>query len=580
LLHKLDLIATGPRVSVYRIPAAEIVYCLIAPVITVLIFNISIINQYGYVDPEFYTGYGYSFSRMWHVYGPTYYAMRFPIMFLNSFFQGLGPGLFGYTLLRLLILWACGIPLYLSVRRLYGIWVAVVAYACLCLNPFFARLLLWDLTIFVSIPAALAGIAVWHLREQRSLLAATMTGFFLCVSVNSHAFTGTAVGLFVLTELIFALVTARGRRGLLVDGAGLALGSLVCMGLGLAFYWLHVGYVSPLTLLHVTLAAIKVGNQYVQSSSMPFSSYFATNYDIYVPFITTALAARTLRSSLLQNTVQARITWFAILYCAAYLFAVFIRHMFIAQTFYYFSHLTIIVYLTVPIILGEVARISTWLRAVSCCIGLVLPLVVARIDGPFIMHLNAAVAGATQVVVAIGAATCFIAIVLAYGRRCATIAGITAFLLFGLLVQIPFLVPVYSYMYIDNPTRSVEVPLYAMIRQYHMLLNERDKPGQRVLTWYVIDHYTFSSLASSNLLLTLHNPWVAPGGMPAIGQYERDRLADGQYKYVLLIDSDRAIVDRGLDALAEAGVRVERIEEHVWGEPPLTAYALLVQLIR
>jgi hypothetical protein len=68
--------------------------------------------------------------------------------------------------------------------------------------------------------------------------------------------------------------------------------------------------------------------------------------------------------------------------------------------------------------------------------------------------------------------------------------------------------------------------------------------------------------------------------MPAIGQYERDRLADGQYEYVLLIDSDRAIVDRGLDALAEAGVRVERIEEHVWGEPPLTAYALLVQLIR
>jgi hypothetical protein len=567
------------RASVYRSPAAEIVYCLVSPILAVLLFNISLINQYGYVDPEFYTGYGYSFARMWHVYGPTYYAMRFPIMFLNSFFQHLGPGLFGYTLLRLLILWACGLPLYFSVRRLYGSGVAVVAYAGLVLNPFFARLLLWDLTIFVSIPAALAGMAVWHLRAQRSLLTAATSGCLFCVSVNSHSFTGTAIGLFLLTEGLGALATAPARRRLRVDVAGLALGSLVCLGLGLAFYGLHVGYVSPLTMLHVTLAAIKVGNQYVQSSHMPFSSYFATNYDIYVPFITTALAAVTLRASLLRNTVQARITWFAILYCAAYLFAVFIRHMFIAQLFYYFLHLTIVVYLTVPIILGEAVGIPTWLRVVSYCIGLVIPLVIARIDGSFIVHLDTAAVGVTQVVVAIGIATCFIAVVLAYGRR-APIAGTTAFWLLGLLVQIPFLVPVYSYMYIDNPTRSAEAPLYSMIRQYHLLLQERDKPGQRVLTWYATNHDSFTSLASSNLLLTLHNPWVVPGGMPTIGQYERDRLADGQYKYVLLIDSDRAIVDRGLDALAEAGVRVERIEEHVWGEPPLTAYALLVQLVR
>jgi hypothetical protein len=253
--------------------------------------------------------------------------------------------------------------------------------------------------------------------------------------------------------------------------------------------------------------------------------------------------------------------------------------MFIAQIFYYLLHLTIVVYLTVPIILGEAVGVPTWLRVVSYCIGLVIPLVIARIDGSFIVHLDAAAVGVPQVVVAIGFATCFIALVLAYGRR-APIAGTTAFWLLGLLVQIPFLVPVYSYMYIDNPRRSAEAPLYGMIRQYHQLLQERDKPSQRVLTWYATNHYSFTSLASSNLLLTLHHPWVVPGGMPTLGQYERDRLADGQYKYVLLIDSDRALVDRGLDALAEADVRVEILEEHVWGESPLTAYALLVQLMR
>ena len=295
----------------------------------------------------------------------------------------------------------------------------------------------------------------------------------------------------------------------------LALGSLVCMGLGLAFYWLNVGDVSPLTLLNVTIAALKAVDQYAHPPNMPFSSYFATNYDIYVPFITTALAAITLRLSFLQNTVQARIIWFAILYCAAYLFAVSMRYTFIVQTFYYLLHLTIVVYLTVPIILGEAAGISTRLRAVSYGIGLVIPLVLARIDNSFIVHLDATAAGATQVVVTIGVATCFVAVVLAYGRHSA-IVGTTAFWSLGLLVQIPFLVPVYSYMYIDNPSRSGEAPLYGMIRQYHMLLQERDKPGQRVLTWYVTNHHSFTSLASSNLLMTLHNPWVMPGACPPL----------------------------------------------------------------
>ena len=574
-----DLIVTSPQASVSRLPAVEIVYCIVSPIIAVLLCHLSIINQNTYIDPLYYTGYGYSFSRMWHFYGPTYYAMRFPIMFLNTFFQNLGPGLFGYALLRLLILWVCGIPLYFSVRRLYGISVAAAAYAFLLLNPLFARLLLWDVTTFVSIPAALAGIAIWYLRDQRSLLTATISGLLFCASVNSHAFTGTAIGLFLLTEVLFALTTAGGRRQLLVDGAGLALGTLVCMGLGLAFYWLHVGYVSPLMLLNVTLAAIKVGDQYTKAHHVPFSSYFSVNYDMYVPFITTVLAAITLRSLLLRNTIQARITWFAIWYCAAYLFAVFMRHMFIGQTFYYLSHLTIVVYLTVPIILGEATGSPAWLRAVSCCIGLMMPHAMAQIDNAYIVRLTAAAAGASQVVIAIGVATCFIAIVLVWGRR-AAIVQILAFWLFGLLVQIPFLYPVYSWMYIDHPTRAAEVPLYGIIRQYHLLLNERDKPGQRVLTWYVTNHSSFASLAASNLLLTLHNPWIPGGGMPTIGRDERDRLADGQYKYVLLIDSERAMVERGLDALVEAGVKVEQVEKHVWGEPPLTAYVLFVHLLR
>ena len=95
-----------------------------------------------------------------------------------------------------------------------------------------------------------------------------------------------------------------------------------------------------LTLLNITFGAIKSGKQYTEAYNVPFWSYFATNYDLYVAFITTALATTSLRSSLLRNTIQVRFTWFAILYCTAYLGAVFLLHLsYILQIIYYWLHL-------------------------------------------------------------------------------------------------------------------------------------------------------------------------------------------------------------------------------------------------
>jgi hypothetical protein len=41
------------------------------PVAAVLGLHMSLLDQFGYVDPEFYTGYGLSFERMWHAFGLT-----------------------------------------------------------------------------------------------------------------------------------------------------------------------------------------------------------------------------------------------------------------------------------------------------------------------------------------------------------------------------------------------------------------------------------------------------------------------------------------------------------------------------
>jgi len=567
-----------------RIPRFVILYWVIAPIAAVLVFHISLINQAGYIDPEFYTGYGYSFQRMWLEYGCTYYAARFPVIFLNSLFQNIGHGLSGYILLRLLILWCSGIPLFLMVRRLYGTAIACAAYAFLFLNPLLPRILFWDLTTFLSVPTALAGIAVWHLRDKRSLGASVVSGFLFGVSVNSQAFTGTAIGLFLLVEFGFCFADVAPWRQLLSDILGLAIGGLICMGLGLLFYWGNVGYVSPRTLWNVTLNAIHSGQQYSESHHLPFSQFFATDYDIYVPYITSAVAALVLRSSLFRNTIEARIAWFSMLYCAAYAFAVFVLRMDLANTYYYVAHLTIVTYLTVPVVLGRVTNLADQTRAGLAglfVLGLLIPLVIVRLDPRYALHLSNIANGAPQVVVLIGAAVA-LAAVLSVVRR-PNIAALSALFLFGGLTQIPLLFNPYLQVYLNGPERPDEVALYKMIRQYHVLLNKYDKPSERVRTWYSTDSsYLFSSLTSSNLLFTLQNPWThdANSVMPTLGAYERERLADPQTKYVLLLDPNPEMIQRGLEALRSAGLDIESTEAEEWGKEPFTAYALLVRILR
>ncbi len=548
---------------------------LLLPVLAVAALGISVINQHGYVDPEYYTGYGQSFGRMWEVFGPKYFAARFPVIFVNVVSQQWLPGLGGYTLVRFLVFVSCAVPLYLLVRNTYGRPVALATYVFLLANPLLPRILCWDLTTFLAIPCALTGAVLWYASPQAGGPAVLGAGFLFGLTLASQVFTGTAILAFLLVETLLSRRTAEERRWMRSRLVALLMGGLLSLAFGLAFYWWQVGPVSPFSLWNSTWRAIKFSLRYGESHHLPFASYYAANYEMYVPVFTTLLLIVVNRARPLKDSLALRITWFSIAYLGAYVVAVFGLGMGIVQYFWYVAHLTIVVYLGIPVIIGRLTQAFGSAVAITFAAALVAVALVIRVWFTGLDPLLSAAAGNGFVVLALGV-LCAVCLGGLLVPRKVVVLGCAA--LIGVVVQMPFLSSAHRNIY-NVQANVIEAPLFSTIVSYHALLNRYDRPGQRVRTWHATNDVSLRSVSSSNLLFTLQDPWEGEG-MPALGELERRRLGDPTTSHVLLMATSASDLEAGLRSLASAGVAFASLEEGRWGYPPLTVYARLVALER
>jgi hypothetical protein len=538
--------------------------------------GISLVNHYGMVDPQFYTGYGLSFERMWDAFGLTYYAARFPVIAVNEASQTLLPGFTGYAIARALVLGTCAIPLYLLARRLYGPLVAMAAYAFLVLNPLLPRILLWDLTTFLSIPAALGAIALWYLARGPWNPLLLLSGFLVGVSINSHVFTGTAIGVFLTVEAVFALRRSKGAPWLAARLLMVLAGALVCLALGLLYYRSQVGYVSPQALWTITFFAVRAGQQYAVANSVPFSAYYASSYEIYVPVFTMMLLCVLSRREPAMTSIEARISWFAAAYLFAYLVAVFVLGMNIVQFFWYFGHLTIVVYLSVPVIVGRLAaRAGTITVPVVFVAGLagVASLVALNFGAAQRWSTLASGSGAVAAVVCAAMLLCLGCVALQ--RRGAVVAAVAAV---AIVLQVPFLSATHLSLY-DRVNNRRERPLFDVTLRLQALMNRYQEPGARLMLWYPTGSAGLRSLASSHLLYTLQDPWTS-ASFPSFGTAERKKLVDASVRYLLLIGEDVPTLDAGMQALDASQVSYSIVQEERWGYVPMVVNARLLRLNR
>jgi hypothetical protein len=58
----------------------ELLFLALLPVIAVLAFKISVVNQSGTIDTWLYTGLARNIDLSYSQYGLTYYSMRFPVI--------------------------------------------------------------------------------------------------------------------------------------------------------------------------------------------------------------------------------------------------------------------------------------------------------------------------------------------------------------------------------------------------------------------------------------------------------------------------------------------------------------------
>jgi len=471
------------------------------------------------------------------------------------------------------VLLVCVTPLYLLARNKYGARVAIAAYVFLVLNPLLPRVMCWDLTPFLSIPAALGAISLWYLSsaDHRSLVV--LAGFLFGISINSHVFSGTAIAVFLGIETVFALRRPRGMEWLGARVALAAAGGLACMALGLLFYWRTVGYVSPLVLWSSTFGAMQAGRQYTLDHFVPFSSYYATNYEIYVPVCVTLLLVVLCWQDLLKDSLEARISWFAVAYLLAYMIAVFVLRMNIVFEFWYFGHLTVIMFLAVPVILGRLTSPAGSSAPLIFMLGLLAVAGTIALDFNTARRWSAAAYGSPTAVLIVGVAILFCAALVASRRRAAVLLGT---FLAAATLQVPFLSLTHLGIY-NRANVSREMALFDAIRQFQQLMNRVEKPGQRIMLWYPSDSVALASLASSDLLFTLQDPFSATS-FPAFGDAERRKLAQASVQSVLLLGETRATLNAATTSLDAARQEYSTLREETWGYAPLVVYAKLLQL--
>jgi hypothetical protein len=567
--------------SRYQVPL-QIAFILVAPVAAVVVFDINLINQDAMLDPWYYTGLGQNFRLLQGIFGWNYYAVRFPVIFLNTVFPGSMDPVAGYILLRYLILLACGVPLFLLSRQRFGTWIAVAAYLFLFCNPLLPRVILWDLTPFVSVPMALAGICVWHLEVRGRGLNRVLAGFLFCASIGSQAFTGTAILAFFLVELCHRLAKRQIRALILLDILAPSVGGAICFALGMLFYYIETGLLDPSIVFTATAAAAEAAASLHGTTSF---AWLTSEYEIYIPYLLVLIAVVGLGPAMLSGSVESRLAWFGLLYASAYAVYQFAFHAFVLEIFYYFGHLTIVAYLLFPLCLAVIVKrlaISSAAFVLAPAIGMLLLFPMFNRFAPALIDtIQAWTIGSISAAIAISLAGVMCAALVRLRSQIASALAI-AVMLVGLAQLLSFASPSHRPIFLDQRDSSTrghrEFGVYRAAIDMLQSFSAFAKPDAKVVLWFSNDDYSLASIAAAVLEYTLQPPYQPHAGPPTIGTYELTQLQIPDIRYVMILSMSEVGLESGVHALQRAGIAVRDVLHRQIGDDAFRAYLEIVEI--
>lgn len=556
--------------------AVGVAVVALAPVLGVALLRAPLLNNLVYRDPWFYSGYGWTLEHHVEIFGWFYYAVRFPVSLPIGWTTDLFGPLPGYLVLRYAILVGTGAVLYACVRRFASVTVAASAVVLLALNPFYLRMVLWDYTSYVALPAAIAGIALWLMASTRGQV---FWPFLAAGALFSASAFANALSVSVVAPLAVVEVVAAFRRGpnefgrLAVRTAAGLLGAIAVFVAGYLGYRAYIGPFSPRELVEPTLDFVRANDQLAAPLQRPVSEFLDGEPRIYAPVLLCLALATALGARLFEDTLPGRLAQYAIGYVALLWLYRFAVTSSVLETWWAYSMTAISMCFAVPLVLDALARRSPAragrVLAAAAVAGTVATSLIVR-------NANAA---AVDVYERIRDNATLVVVVLVVGG---VLVGAMRFVpnwtaqaaaagVFFALVAFVSLTPA-RYIGINQtgefaPDGRAEILAYDAAYRMAKLLEGRDQPQSRVLLWTTLSG--FPMIAWTNLphqFSSIVSPEAPIAALSELSPEAADLVRHPTTDALLLLSEDPADMTRAGIALRRVGIRSSVLREGAWAD--------------
>jgi hypothetical protein len=269
-----------------------------------------------------------------------------------------------------------------------------------------------------------------------------------------------------------------------------------------------------------------------------------------------------------------------LLYTCFYVLYQFVLGKFVLETFYYFAHLSVIVYLLVPLLVGTMVERradSRWLISMSFGVGLAaVPFLFTqapRLGTAFLDSLRGSLWAAFAYL-----AICAVFLAVLWRKATSNYTTGALALAAALLLQFPsFVESAHRYVF-DSSRAAREYGVYRATIQYLALYCDYDRRDAQLLLWIPKKWPSLVSLSFSTLAAnSLGDPW-ATEGMPLVGERERKKLRDPATRYLLLLSEREEEVAQGRASLVAEGIQFSLVRTLQLGDHSYSVVGELIEI--
>jgi hypothetical protein len=573
--------AAGSRARSFWAPVAVIA---LAPVIGVLVLRAPLVNALAYRDPWFYSGYGWTLSHHIEIFGWFYYSVRFPaILPIHWSTDLLGP-VGGYLVLRYVILAGTGALLYACVSHWMSRWVGAASVLLLAMSPFYLRMVLWDYTTFIELPATIAAVSTWYLSTS-SLRSRLLTGGAAGALVGIAVFANPAAFMVIPAlygvEIVAALRDGRSAlRLILVGGVASIVGAALVFIAGWIAYRSALGSLPAYQIVKPTIDFARQGRELSAPFEVPARIWLQHEPRVYAPVVMCLALVIVAGRSLLANTTVARLGQFALAYTVFLWLYRKVATSAVIETWWAYNLTATTMCFGMPVVLHELGRRGTGLRTLvgSAVGGAAAADLIIRSAGTSAVSIYDDVRTRLLLLLAILAVAALLVTAMRAVRgprwRAAAVAAFAALLMAISLTPAGYIGVRQTGEF--SPFRGqAEVRGYDAAYRMNELIADSDRPAARTMLWSTLEG--FADVGWTNLPHQqggIDNP-EAPTPAPTLTPAELDLLRYPTTRRVLVLSEVAKQIDPALAALRHHGFTDAVIEQKgTWADGSLR-YALI-----